>query len=145
VRTAILLLLHDQPMHGYQLMQAISDRTNGAWRPSPGAVYPTLDQLEDEGLATIHAEGGRRLVTLTSEGHTYVAEHGGELSDPFAQAAGSDSGPDLREPLDELRLAARQVAVSGDSAQAEAALRVLAQAKRSLYLILAGEADGADE
>ena len=146
VRTAILLLLHEQPMHGYQLMQAISDRTHGAWRPSPGAVYPTIDQLEDEGLATIHAEGGRRLVTLTSDGHAYIAEHGGELSDPFGQAAGGDdAGLDLRGPLDELRVAARQVAVSGSAAQAEAAVRVLAQAKRSLYLILAEEPDGADE
>ena len=145
VRTAILLLLHDQPMHGYQLMQAISDRTQGAWRPSPGAVYPTIDQLEDEGLATIHAEGGRRLVTLTSEGHAYVAEHGAELSDPFAEAAESGSGRSLREPLDELRVAARQVALSGSAAQTEAAARVLAQAKRSLYLILAGESDVADE
>jgi DNA-binding PadR family transcriptional regulator len=144
VRTAILLLLHDQPMHGYQLMQAISDRTHGAWRPSPGAVYPTLDQLEDEGLATIHAEGGRRMVTLTSQGHAYVADHGAELSDPFAEQAEGVSGPDLREPLDELRVAVRQVAVSGSAAQAEAAVRVLAQAKRSLYLILAGESDGAD-
>jgi DNA-binding PadR family transcriptional regulator len=132
-------------MHGYQLMQAISDRTHGAWRPSPGAVYPTIDQLEDEGLATIHAEGGRRLVTLTSEGHAYVAEHGGELSDPFTEAAEGESGPSLREPLDELRVAARQVALSGSAAQTEAAARVLAKAKRSLYLILAGQTDGADE
>ncbi|MGH3896762.1 MAG: PadR family transcriptional regulator [Pseudonocardiaceae bacterium] len=53
MRTALLLLLAEQPMHGYQLMQAITERTSGAWRPSPGAVYPTLSQLEDEGLIDI--------------------------------------------------------------------------------------------
>ena len=132
-------------MHGYQLMQAIGERTNGAWRPSPGAVYPTIDQLEDEGLATIQQDGGRRLVTLTAEGHAYVAEHGAELSDPFAQLVEDASGPDLRGPLDELRVAARQVAVSGSAEQVAAAQRVLAQAKRSLYLILAGEGDSAGD
>ena len=140
VRTAILLLLADQPMHGYQLMQAISDRTNGAWRPSPGAVYPTIDQLEDEGLATIHQGGGRRSVTLTPEGRAHLAEHGPELSDPFAEFTAGTAGPDLREPLHELHAAARQVAVSGSTAQLEAAARVLGEARRSLYLILAGEA-----
>ena len=70
MRTAILLLLADQPMHGYQIMQAMSDRTGGAWHPSPGAIYPTIAQLEDEGLVTTKEEGGRRLVTLTAEGRT---------------------------------------------------------------------------
>src|SRR6478609_7972367 len=74
VRTAIMLVLADQPMHGYQIMQAMSERTGGAWRPSPGAVYPTIAQLEDEGLVTTKEEGGRRLVTLTDEGRAYVAE-----------------------------------------------------------------------
>jgi DNA-binding PadR family transcriptional regulator len=130
-------------MHGYQLMQAISERTDGAWRPSPGAVYPTLDQLEDEGLATIQQEGGRRLVTLTAAGREHLAEHGGELGDPFADFAARTAGPDLRKPLDELHAAARQIAVNGTPAQLEAAARVLGQARRSLYLILAGEPDDA--
>ncbi|MGH3921940.1 MAG: PadR family transcriptional regulator, partial [Pseudonocardiaceae bacterium] len=60
VRTALLLLLAEQPMHGYQLMQAITERTAGAWRPSPGAIYPTLSQLEDEGLIDTLAQGGRK-------------------------------------------------------------------------------------
>jgi DNA-binding PadR family transcriptional regulator len=139
VRTAILLLLADQPMHGYQLMQAMSDRTNGAWRPSPGAVYPTIDQLEDEGLATIQQVGGRRLVTLTPEGQTHLSAHRADLSDPFAEFAGATAGPGLRDPVDELHAAARQIEITGTSAQVDAAARVLAQARRSLYLILAGE------
>lgn len=139
VRTAILLVLADEAMHGYQIMQAISDRTGGAWRASPGAVYPTIAQLEDEGLVTTREEGGRRSVTLTSEGRTYVEERSARLGDPFAEFADRPTGPDLREPLHELQAAARQILSSGSAAQVEAAEQVLARARRSLYLILAGE------
>jgi DNA-binding PadR family transcriptional regulator len=141
VRTAILQVLAEQPMHGYQIMQTMRDRTSGAWRPSPGAVYPTIAQLEDEGLVTTREEGGRRLVTLTPEGTAYLEERSARLGDPFADFAEGTTGPDLRDPLHELQAAVRQIAVGGDATQLEAAVRVLAQARRSLYLILAGESE----
>ena len=144
IRTAILLLLTDQPMHGYQIMQAMSDRTGGAWQPSPGAIYPTIAQLEDEGLVTTQEEDGRRLVTLTPEGRAYVEERSARLGDPFAVFADAPSRPDLRDPLHQLHAAVRQIEVGGDAAQLEAAAQILAQARRSLYLILAGE-DGTTE
>jgi DNA-binding PadR family transcriptional regulator len=145
VRTAILLVLADQPMHGYQIMQAMGDRTGGAWRPSPGAVYPTIAQLEDEGLVTTQEEGGRRLVTLTPEGRAYLEERSARLGDPFADFAGQPSWPDLREGMQELQAAARQIVTSGSTTQINAAAEVLAQARRSLYLILAGEPDEASD
>jgi DNA-binding PadR family transcriptional regulator len=145
VRTAILLLLADEPMHGYQIMQAMNDRTGGAWRPSPGAVYPTIAQLEDEGLVTTQEEGGRRLVTLTSEGQAYLEERSARLGDPFTDFADRPAGPDLREPLRQLQVAARQIASGGNAAQVEAAARVLTQSRRSLYMILAGDGEGAGE
>jgi DNA-binding PadR family transcriptional regulator len=145
VRTAILLLLADEPMHGYQIMQAMSDRSAGAWHPSPGAIYPTIAQLEDEGLVTTREEGGRRLVTLTSEGRSYLEERSARLGDPFADFAGAPNRPDLREPVHQLHAAVRQIEVGGSEAQLQAAERVLAQARRSLYLILAGEAEDADQ
>jgi DNA-binding PadR family transcriptional regulator len=144
IRTAIVLLLTDQPMHGYQIMQAMSDRTGGAWQPSPGAIYPTIAQLEDEGLVTTQEEGGRRLVTLTPEGRAYVEERSARLGDPFAVFADGPNRPDLRDPLHQLHAAVRQIEVGGDAAQLEAAAQTLAQARRSLYLILAGE-DGTTE
>src|SRR5215211_1969877 len=110
VRTAILLVLADQPMHGYQIMQAMGDRTGGAWRPSPGAVYPTIAQLEDEGLVTTQEEGGRRSVTLTSEGQAYLEERSARLGDPFSNFAERPKGADLREPMHELHSAVRQIA-----------------------------------
>jgi DNA-binding PadR family transcriptional regulator len=140
-----LLVVADEAMHGYQIMQAMSDRTGGAWRPSPGAVYPTIAQLEDEGLVTTQEEGGRRLVTLTPEGRTYVEERSARLGDPFTDFASRVSGPDLRDPLQQLHAAARQLAASGSGPQIEAAAKVLGQARRSLYLILAGESDDTGE
>jgi DNA-binding PadR family transcriptional regulator len=139
VRTAILLVVADDAMHGYQIMQAMAERTGGAWRVSPGAVYPTIAQLEDEGLVTTREEGGRKLVTLTDEGRAYLEERKERLGDPFAEFGERPAGRDLRAPMQELHAAARQVALSGTAEQVEAATKVLAEARRSLYLILAGE------
>src|SRR5512133_3163067 len=96
VRTAVLLLLAEEPMHGYQLMQAISDRTGGRWTPSPGAIYPTINQLEDEGLVTITAESGRKLVTLTDAGREHVNVSCEAWADPFAGYDATGPGADLR-------------------------------------------------
>jgi DNA-binding PadR family transcriptional regulator len=136
VRTALLLLLAEEPMHGYQLMQAITERTSGAWRPSPGAVYPTLSQ--HEGLIGTVAQGGRKLATLTDAGQAYLDAQGEPMPDPFAEfTARCGGGSDLRGALEELRYPIRQLAL-GDEHQVQAARRVLAEARRSLYLILAG-------
>jgi DNA-binding PadR family transcriptional regulator len=137
VRSAILRLLAEEPMHGYQLMQAVADRTGGAWRVSPGAVYPTIAQLEDEGLVLVSSEGGRKLVTLTEAGREHVA--GLSDTDPFAAFTGTGERVDLRGAIGELMGAAHQLSRVGDPAQLAAAAAVLADARRSLYLILAGE------
>lgn len=140
VRAAMLQLLGEAPMHGYQLMQQIAERSQGAWRPSPGTVYPVLAQLEDEGLVEVTREQGRKLATLTDEGHAYVLEHADELGDPFG-ALREEFGTriDLREPVAELISAARQLARSGNAGQQDAARTVLRDARRSLYLILAND------
>ena len=133
VRSAVLLLLAEEPMHGYQLMQAIADRSGGRWTPSPGAIYPTISQLEDEGLVTVTAESGRKLVTLTDAGREQV-EAFRASANPFA---GFETGPDLRATLEQLHHAVRQVGRTGTEAQRAAAADILEQARRSLYLLLA--------
>src|SRR3954454_8294059 len=133
VRSAILQLLAEEPMHGYQLMQAVADRTGGAWRPSPGAVYPTIAQLEDEGLVRVTVEGGRKLVTLTEAGRAHV-ESLGDV-DPFAAFGEEGDRVDLRALLGELMGAAHQLGRVGNPAQLAAAATVLSDARRSLYLI----------
>jgi DNA-binding PadR family transcriptional regulator len=137
VRTAVLMLLSEQPMHGYQLMQAIADRSAGRWTPSPGAIYPTINQLEDEGLVAVTADAGRKLVTLTDAGSSYVEERREASIDPFAAFAQAEPATDLRGLLEELHIAARQVGRSGSEEQRVAAAKILADARRSLYLLLA--------
>jgi DNA-binding PadR family transcriptional regulator len=139
-----MLLLAEEPMHGYQLMQAISDRSGGAWRPSPGAIYPLLGQLEDEGLITVTAESGRRLASLTDAGRQAVEAGRGSWPDPFAGFGDGPSGPDLRTLVGQLHEAVRQVARAGNDTDIEAAATILSDARRSLYLLLAGQ-PAADE
>lgn len=138
VRAAVLLLLNEEPMHGYQLMQAIADRTGGRWQPSPGAIYPTISQLEDEGLVTLTASAGRKLATLTDAGREHVTSHEGDPFGPFA-GDGQESAFDLREGLEQVHAAVRQVGRAGTPAQVEAAAKILADARRALYLLLAEE------
>ena len=126
-------------------MQAMSDRTGGAWHPSLGAIHPTIAQVEDEGLVTTREEGGRRLVALTSEGRAQLEERSARLGDPFADFADAPDRPDLRDLLHQLHAVVRQIEVGGDATQLEAAANVLVQARRSLYLILAGEAEDVGE
>ncbi|WP_426309485.1 PadR family transcriptional regulator [Cellulosimicrobium sp. E-16] len=142
VRAAVLLLLSEQPMHGYQVIQEIAERSEGQWRPSPGAVYPALNLLQDEGLVELSADGGRRLATLTAAGTAYVAEHAAELGDPFAQAAGRGgrSRRELRAGVEAVSAAVHQVARTGTDEQAQAAAELLERTRRELYLILAGPA-----
>jgi len=140
VRTAVLMLLADEPMHGYQLMQAIADRSGGQWRPSPGAIYPTINQLEDEGLVTVTADAGRKLVTLTDAGRAHVADPHGP--DPFAAFAGAGRSADLHGAVHQVHEAARQLARTGSPEQIAAAATILAEARKSLYLLLANGPEG---
>lgn len=146
VRAATLTLLAEQPMHGYQLMQAITERTGGVWQPSPGAIYPTIAQLEDEGLVSTHAEGGRKLVSLTDAGRAYLDDSCNGVTDPFAAITASDAeAPGLRTAIAEVHRAARSVAINGTRTQVAAAQSVLADARRALYLILAEGPDASTQ
>src|SRR5437588_4218853 len=75
IRTALLLLLAEEPRNGYQLMQAIEERSGGRWRPSPGSIYPTLAQLGDEGLIKATEQEVGKLFELTDQGHQHIKEH----------------------------------------------------------------------
>ena len=147
IRAAILLLLAEEPMHGYQLIQQIGERSGGTWRPSPGAIYPALNLLEDEGLVVITAESGRKMATLTEAGGTYVTQNAEQLGSPWEDAASRPTSPGraLRGALEALGAAAHQVARTGTDQQAAKALEVLDRARRDLYLILAGDGQSTPE
>lgn len=137
VRQAILSLLSEQPSNGYGLMQTIEQRSSGRWRPSPGSVYPTLAQLEDEGLVTVAEREGIKLYTLTDAGRQ-AAE--GASASPWECAEAPGDGPDLYPLLKELALAVKQVGRAGTVPERKHAAEILAEARRNLYRILA-EAD----
>lgn len=143
VRAAILLLLTERPMHGYELIQQIRERSDDLWRPSPGSIYPALSQLEDEGLITIEKVAGRKTAQLTETGIAHVTEHRTELGDPWAdvkQGVGEHTS-DLRALIPPLMGAVAQVAAVGTPAQAVKAAEVLTEARKALYRILAGDED----
>ncbi|MEU7030859.1 PadR family transcriptional regulator [Streptomyces sp. NPDC046275] len=139
VRASILALLKDRPMHGYEMIQEIGERSGGAWKPSPGSVYPTLQMLEDEGLIASASEGGKKLFTLTDAGRE-EAESGPEA--PWEEAG---RGVDW-EALNEVRQAGfglmeafGQVWKTGNAEQRQKAVEVIGEARKKLYLILADE------
>jgi DNA-binding PadR family transcriptional regulator len=142
VRAAALALLADEPRNGYQIIQEISERSGGLWRPSPGSVYPALQQLEDEGLITpTTGEGGRRAYELTDEGRSYVAAHPDELQAPWDVVARSVGGDaiELRRLFGTVAMAATQVARVGNTAQIDQARQILTDARRKLYQVLAAD------
>ncbi|MGB2950694.1 MAG: PadR family transcriptional regulator [Rhodococcus sp. (in: high G+C Gram-positive bacteria)] len=141
VRAAILVLLDESPMHGYELIQQIVARSDGAWKPSPGSIYPALSQLEDEGLVLIERIAGRKTAQLTDAGRAHVAEHRTDLGSPWDEVKESVGGDaiDLRGLIGLLMGAAGQVAAVGTAQQVKEAGEVLSSARRNLYRILAEE------
>ncbi|MGH7687850.1 MAG: PadR family transcriptional regulator [Candidatus Dormibacteria bacterium] len=150
IRAAILVLLAEKPSHGYQIIQELESRSNGAWRVSPGSVYPTLQQLEDEGLVRLVAgETERRVYELTDSGRAEAERLKTERA-PWDEAAGAvpDDFVELKGLVVGLITATRQIASNGEGAELNAAKDILRDARRRLYMLLAGEpqspADKAD-
>jgi DNA-binding PadR family transcriptional regulator len=146
VRLALLRLLAEEPRNGYQLIQAIEERSGGLWRPSPGSVYPTLSQLEDEGLIrSVEIEGARRF-EITGAGREHLDGRTGE-PDPWEPAAEDADNPlaELGPLVIGIGKATFQVATVGDRAQRDQARVLLADTRRALYRILAEDTHDADD
>jgi len=138
VRLALLRLLAEEPRNGYQLMQAIEDRSEGLWRPSPGSVYPTLAQLEDEGLIRSAESEGARRFEITDAGREHLESRADEPS-PWRPAAEDADNPltELAPLVIQIGKATFQVASVGDETQRDRARALLAETRRALYRILA--------
>lgn len=143
VRSAILLLLDEGPMHGYELIQQIVGRSRGVWKPSPGSIYPALAQLEDEGLVVIEKVKGRKTARLTDGGVAFVESNRGDLGTPWDDVRETVGQPaqDLRSLVGALMGAAGQVAAVGNDEQNRRAAEILAETRRSLYRLLAEDPD----
>jgi DNA-binding PadR family transcriptional regulator len=140
VRAAILALLLERPMHGYEMISELETRTGGVWRPSPGSIYPTLQLLEDEGLIeATAAEGGRKAYALTEAGRT--AATAAEERAPWQEFTADQvsEAQDFRLAGFGIMQALHQVGQAGTESQRARALEVLNETKRKLYAILAEE------
>jgi len=146
VRAAIIALLAERPMHGYQIISELSDRTGGIWRPSPGSVYPTLQLLEEQGLIVGAEDEGKRVFSLTETGQEAARGAVGGSRAPWdAMAADVDPGlSDLRRDIGQVVAATRQIAMAGSGEQLAEAHRLLVGLRRSLYRILAEDPSDTD-
>jgi len=137
VRTAILLLLAEQPMHGYQIMQELSERSGGVWRPSPGSIYPTLQQLADQGLVETEDSDGKKIYHLTDAGRAKVEES--DATPPWQRfdSDGDDGLTALRDLGFQVGAAVMQVAHAGSEEQLAEAKAILADTRSRLYRLLA--------
>jgi len=142
VRAAILALLREGPRNGYQIMSEIEERSGGVWRPSPGAVYPALQQLADEGLIEAEESGGRRTFRLTEAGRRHVEEDPQMARAAWESMADGEPGeiPALFVAAARLGGSIVQVAHAGTPGQIRAAEQLLERTRSRLYQILASDA-----
>jgi DNA-binding PadR family transcriptional regulator len=141
VRAAALLLLAEEPRNGYQIMQEIEERSGGVWRPSPGSIYPALSQLEDEGLVRTEERDGRRSFVLTDAGRAYVEDRRDDLAAPWEEMSDSldDDVAALFGEIRHVAAATAQIGHMGSARQIGEARKLLGNARRALYAILAGD------
>jgi DNA-binding PadR family transcriptional regulator len=137
IRAAVLVLLSEENMHGYQMIRELSERSGGAWRASPGSVYPTLQQLEDEGLIHTDASTGKRVFALTEAGRAHIAAVPAGTPAPWEALAEGKDTHELRELVGRLAAAVVQVDAAGTDAQRARTAELLKDARRAVYLVLA--------
>jgi DNA-binding PadR family transcriptional regulator len=138
VRAAVLALLADRPMHGYEMIKEIEERSEGAWTPSAGSIYPMLQLLEDEGLIRGEDSDGKRRFTLTDTGRAEQAEKAEDVAPWDAVRAGAPTGHlALRESVGKLFAAVRQVGQTGDEDQRKQVTELLDETRRKVYAVLA--------
>ncbi|WP_442864208.1 PadR family transcriptional regulator [Brevibacterium sp. BRM-1] len=139
VRQAVLALLREEPMHGYQVIRELEERSGGAWKPSAGSVYPTLQMLADEGLIVADETGGKKVYSLTEEGRTEAEARSGEDAPWETAGGGRGFGGELPKASAKLAQAVAQVVRGGDQEQIKAATEIIDEARRRVYGMLAEE------
>jgi DNA-binding PadR family transcriptional regulator len=137
VRAALLLALQDGAGHGYELGQRLEHASAGAWRPSPGSIYPTLQALADEELVSGEDRDGKRIYTLTRKGQAELKERTERGEGLPWQAAYEGKSGALREAVGALRMAAKQISAVGSVEQCTRATAIVVEARRQIYELLA--------
>ncbi len=140
VRSAILGVLAEHQLNGYQIIQEIAARSGGAWKPSPGSIYPTLQQLEDEGLVRAESLDGRRAFTLTEDGRTWVVEHADEVAAPWQTMNGTaDADESIKPLIGQVAAAMWQIVAVGTPEQHHKARAAMLELRKKLYGILSDD------
>jgi len=139
VQPAVVALLKEHDMHGYQIIQELTERSGGAWTPSPGSIYPTLQALEDQGLVTSEKVGGKRVFTLTDAGHEYAATLPDQAPWDDMTGGGWERARQLRDVVGSLMAATVQVGRTGSAEQVETTAQILAEARKRIYELLASD------
>ncbi|HYI38102.1 MAG TPA: PadR family transcriptional regulator [Thermoleophilaceae bacterium] len=139
VKAAVLVLLDEEPRNGYALIQEIEARSEGAWRPSPGSIYPALAMMEDEGLIKSVESGDQRAYELTDAGREALAKRGEDTAAPWEPARDdvADDTVELFKTMRQVYMASRQITEAGSTEQIKQAEQALAETRRTLYGLLA--------
>ncbi|HEY6032605.1 MAG TPA: PadR family transcriptional regulator [Kofleriaceae bacterium] len=137
VRAALLLALKEGPAHGYELGQRLERASGGAWRPSPGSIYPTLQALADEELVTSIERDGKRVYELSRRGLAELDERAERGDENPWQAASEAPSSGLKEAVLALKFAAKQVGAIGNADQIARATTIVVDARRQVYDLLA--------
>lgn len=135
----LLVLAERSPLHGYELIAELEERSDGRWRPSPGSMYPALGRLEEKGLivgTTSDDDDSKRFYELTDDGREWVARRDPDAPVPWGEGETGPSGG-LRPLVAEVISATKQIGRFGDDEQRAAATEVLQNTKAELYRILA--------
>ena len=127
-------------MHGYEMIKEIEERTQGAWTPSAGSIYPMLQLLEEEGLIQGKESDGKRRFTLTESGTAEQEAKAGEETPWDAVRAGAaPEAIHLRDSVGKLHHAIGQVFHAADESQQKRVRELLDESRRKIYAILAEE------
>lgn len=136
VRAAILKLLVDRPMHGYEMIQEIGERSQQLWKPSPGSVYPTLQLLVDEGLLVAsETDGSKKLFELTEEGRAAAEKIETAPWDEITEGA-DPSAMNLRNAVGQLAGAVIQASHAASPDQQQRVIDIVNNARREIYGVL---------
>jgi DNA-binding PadR family transcriptional regulator len=136
IRAAILVLLAERPMHGYEMIQEIAERSQDLWRPSPGSVYPTLQLLVDEGLIVgTETEGSKKLFELTDVGRAAAEKVETPPWDEIADGV-DPAHLNLRAAVGQLFGAVAQSAHAASAEQQQRIIEIVNNARREIYTIL---------
>jgi DNA-binding PadR family transcriptional regulator len=136
IRGLLLVELTGGPAHGYELMRRLEESSGGAWSPSPGSVYPTLQMLQDEGLLSAAVDGGKKTYTLTATGRAQ-ARAAAKAPRPWQQGEQPTGRYPLRDITHAVHAAAKQVGTEGSTEQIDKAVEILRATRQQLYRLLA--------